>query len=62
MPEIKRYKQGQFSWADCDVSAEKARSVGATVLKPLHEIPGVGRFAVLRDSQGAVFNLYQHGH
>lgn len=40
---------------DADASAEKAGSLGATVLKEPSDIPGVGRFALIRDPQGAMF-------
>jgi hypothetical protein len=40
--------------ADCDATVDKARSLGArAVLMPPMDIPGVGRFAILEDNQGA---------
>jgi predicted enzyme related to lactoylglutathione lyase len=39
--------------ADCDASAEKARSLGGQVVRTPTDIPGVGRFAVLVDTLGA---------
>jgi len=39
--------------ADCDASAEKAKSLGAQVVVPPTDIPEVGRFAVLMDPAGA---------
>ncbi|MBI2965210.1 MAG: VOC family protein [Chloroflexi bacterium] len=51
-----------FRVENCDAASQKAQSLGATVLMPPHEIPNVGRFAVLKDPQGAVFNIYQHKH
>lgn len=44
-----------FSVVDCDGSADRARGLGATVKVPPSDIPGIGRFAVLADPQGAVF-------
>jgi len=44
-----------FAVEDCDKTVEKATSLGATTLAPPVEAPGVGRFSVLRDPQGAVF-------
>ncbi|HEY8258925.1 MAG TPA: VOC family protein [Gemmatimonadales bacterium] len=44
-----------FSVDDCDGSADRARGLGATVKVPPSDIPGIGRFAVLADPQGAVF-------
>lgn len=51
-----------FSVENCDTATNKAKSLGATALMPPKEIPGVGRFSVLKDPQGAVFNLYQRKH
>ncbi|MGA7616905.1 MAG: VOC family protein [Thermoanaerobaculia bacterium] len=44
-----------FSVDDCDDAVAYARQLGATVLTPPKDVTGVGRFAVLRDPQGAVF-------
>lgn len=44
--------------ADCDASVTKAQKLGAkaTVVPPT-DIPNVGRFSVLLDSQGAAFAI-----
>lgn len=42
---------------DCDAKAAKATSLGARIYVPPTDIPHVGRFAVLADPQGAVFNI-----
>ena len=39
--------------ADCDASADKARSLGGQVVYAPHDIPNVGRFSVLVDPLGA---------
>ena len=39
--------------ADCDASSAKATSLGATVVVPPSDIPGVGRLAMFVDPQGA---------
>jgi predicted enzyme related to lactoylglutathione lyase len=44
---------GYFAVADCDASLEKAKGLGANVAVPPTDIPGVGRFAVIADPQGA---------
>jgi len=44
-----------FAVADCDVTVEKAQSLGAQVMKPAEDIPTVGRFAILTDPQGGAF-------
>lgn len=46
-----------FAVDDCDGSAREAQSVGAQLHAGPQDIPGVGRFAVLSDPQGAVFAL-----
>ncbi len=46
-----------FAVTDCDESADRARVLGAKVKVPSSDIPGVGRFAVLEDPQGAVFAI-----
>ena len=42
-----------------DVTADKAKSLGATVTAGPDDIPGTGRFAVIQDPQGAVFGIYK---
>jgi predicted enzyme related to lactoylglutathione lyase len=41
-----------------DATADEATKAGATILHPPTDIPEVGRFAVLRDPQGAVFAIF----
>lgn len=43
--------------ADADAAAEKCKSLGGKVCAGPMDIPNVGRFAVLQDPQGAVFNV-----
>ena len=42
-----------------DDAARKVTSLGGTVVVPPSDIPGTGRFAVVRDPQGATFGLYK---
>jgi predicted enzyme related to lactoylglutathione lyase len=51
-----------FAVDDCDARAVKATSLGGTVRIPPTDIPGVGRFAVIQDPQGAVFSIIQLSH
>jgi len=44
-----------FVVADADAAAEKARSLGATIQVGPDDIPGIGRFAMVQDPQGAMF-------
>jgi predicted enzyme related to lactoylglutathione lyase len=51
------------SWAgyicvdDCDGAAAKIKNLGGQVLRAPDDIPGIGRFAVVADPQGAVFEI-----
>lgn len=49
---------GYVSTPDVDATAATAVSHGATVMAPPDDIPGVGRYAVLTDPQGAAFAIY----
>lgn len=40
--------------ANCDETAAKAKSLGATLCAEPFDIPGVGRMTVIQDPQGAV--------
>jgi uncharacterized protein len=46
-----------FAVDDCDASAEKATQLGASVMKPPDDIPGIGRFAIIVDPQGSAFAI-----
>jgi predicted enzyme related to lactoylglutathione lyase len=46
-----------FYAADSDATAARTRELGGQVLVPPTDIPGIGRFAVLQDPQGAMFCL-----
>lgn len=43
---------------DVDEIAMRLREGGGTIHRPAEDIPGVGRFAVVSDPQGAVFTLF----
>lgn len=45
--------------ADVDRSAAHAADLGGTVLVPPSDIPGIGRFAVLRDPAGGQIAIYR---
>lgn len=44
-----------FAVDDCDAAVQKATELGANTMKPADDIPGIGRFAILLDPQGAAF-------
>jgi predicted enzyme related to lactoylglutathione lyase len=46
-----------FAVADCDAAARKADSLGGNIMMPPTDIPDTGRFAILRDPQGALFAI-----
>jgi len=46
-----------FSVKDCDATVNKATGMGAKVTVPAQDVPGVGRFAILQDPQGAHFGV-----
>jgi predicted enzyme related to lactoylglutathione lyase len=46
------------STPDVDATARQAAEIGGTILKEPTDIPSVGRFAVIRDPQGAVFSAF----
>jgi len=46
-----------FAVDDCDAKLQKATELGAIVMKPADDIPGIGRFAILTDPQGAAFAI-----
>lgn len=48
-----------FKAQDTAAKAQEAVGLGAELLAAPFPVPGTGRFAVLRDPQGAVFALYQ---
>lgn len=48
-----------FSVANCDATVKKAGELGGKTIVPPHDIPNVGRYAVLMDGQGAAFGILQ---
>lgn len=49
-----------FAVEDVDAAAERAEELGGTVMAPPEDVPEVGRFAMLRDPQGATFCLLRY--
>jgi predicted enzyme related to lactoylglutathione lyase len=45
--------------SDVGKSTEKARSLGATILKEKSEVPGMGWFSIFKDPTGALIALWQ---
>ena len=44
---------------DADSAAAKVKKLGGRVLGEPRDIPGIGRFAMVADPQGAAFNLFK---
>jgi len=42
---------------DCDAAAQKIKSLGGSVIRAPEDIPNIGRFAVVADPHGAVFEI-----
>lgn len=64
IPEEARQAGARPAWwgyiyaDDLEASIAQAQAAGAKIHRPLTDIPGVGRFAVLADPQGAAFYLF----
>jgi uncharacterized protein len=50
---------GYVGVANADKAAADLKAAGGTIHREPNDIPGVGRFAVVADPQGAVFALFQ---
>ena len=59
MPDVPAQWVPYVAVDDVDASQAKAGKLGAAVLVPATDIDTVGRIAVLRDPQGAIFGLHQ---
>jgi predicted enzyme related to lactoylglutathione lyase len=46
-----------FDVGDVDATIAKAEELGGSVIAPAFDVEGVGRIAVLSDSQGAAFSV-----
>jgi predicted enzyme related to lactoylglutathione lyase len=55
--EIPSHWMVYFAVTDCEAIANKAQSLGAEICVPPTDIPEVGRFAVIKDGQGATFSV-----
>jgi hypothetical protein len=49
---------GYVGVADVDAAADEVRQAGGAVHRAPEDIPGIGRFAVVADPQGAMFMLF----
>jgi predicted enzyme related to lactoylglutathione lyase len=44
---------------DIDAATKKAKSLGATVMKDVTEVPGMGWFSIITDPTGATLGLWK---
>ena len=51
--------EGYIAVADVDAAAARIAAAGGKTYRPPADIPGVGRFAVMADPQGATFMLFR---
>jgi predicted enzyme related to lactoylglutathione lyase len=57
---VPSYWMPYFQVVDCDGATAKARELGASVMMPPQDIPKTGRFAILKDPQGAMFAVFKY--
>lgn len=58
-PQVPAHWLIYFFTSDVDAATKKASDLGGHALVGPQDIPGVGRMAVIKDPQGAVFALFQ---
>jgi uncharacterized protein len=58
-PGAPPYWQIYFQVSDCDVTASKAKTLGATLYMPPMAVEDIGRMAVLADPQSAAFAIFE---
>jgi predicted enzyme related to lactoylglutathione lyase len=44
---------------DLKAATDKAKSLGAKVMKEMQEVPGAGRFSIITDPNGAMLGLWE---
>ena len=48
-----------FRVTDCDASTKQVAELGGKIVMPSTDIPGMGRYAIVQDPQGATFGLFK---
>ena len=48
-----------FMTSDVEMATNRAGALGASTLFPLTDMPGTGKFSIVKDPQGAAFGLFQ---
>ena len=57
MPELADHWLPYVHVEDADATAERAKKLGGTITVPPTDIPNVGRFAVITDTQGGTIGI-----
>jgi uncharacterized protein len=60
-PHVPSYWMPYFQVEDCDAAVAKAKALGASVMVGPQDIPNTGRFAIVKDPQGAVMAVFKFG-
>jgi predicted enzyme related to lactoylglutathione lyase len=55
--EVPAFWLAYFAVEDCDAAVATVQELGGGVLGPVHQLEGVGRFAVVADPHGATFGV-----
>jgi len=58
-PAVPSFWMPYFQVTDVDATAAKAKTLGGNTMVGPQDIPNTGRFAVLKDTQGAMFAVYK---
>jgi predicted enzyme related to lactoylglutathione lyase len=58
-PDMPSFWLIYFEVSDCEAAVDKARDLGAQIMRETTPIPGVGRFALINDPQGAGFGFLE---
>lgn len=58
-PDLRPSWMGYIGVDDVDAFSKRVAEAGGSVLVPPRDIPGVGRFSLVADPQGAVFYLFR---
>lgn len=59
LPDVPTHWLPYVGTDDVDATAARASELGGTVLRDPFDVPGVGRLAIVKDPNGAVFGLFK---
>lgn len=61
-PDVPPHWMAYVGVDDVKASTEKAKSLGATIIKDITPVEGYGLFSIIMDPSGAVLGLWQSTH